>query len=551
MGYFKRAFYSMKYRKGTNIFLILAYTAIFALTLGILLVYLSMSSQVDYLQKALGCAVTLRGPRYLTDTKALGWLDINPEDMETFLDSPYVETYNHVGNIREVDMEGGLFPVVPDSKMGYYTYATENHSEGYRYDFGFPGDCTMVPVSNSQYYDAFTIYGFKLVEGTHFTPEDKTSVLISTALAERNGLKIGDQITFSIGNNLKQMYLKSGAPRLPGLDAMYAYLDSLDEDLNLRRATLTVCGLFETPNAKEMGYTNEQIPEEPDNLVIASYDAAEGLTGWCEEWRTGQPVISFVTAYLKSPSDMDAFLQETREKLVIEDVFGSQSDYGFGESISLDELGRSNDSLRNRFKASPWYTLYLDNEWYDIVAKPLESVRNLMGIFLVVVLLGSALVLALVVLLSLRGRTREFGILLAMGEAKRKIVGQIFVEVFLPLLAAAVIGLLLGTKVLVPLAEDYSASLLSIQSREEQTDLRAEVQDVDKDYFGQEAKQSLYFKLRSPRTLAVVNSVPYAAGPEVYGAYFALDFGMVILILLVQMLSVLRVKPARILTRRE
>ena len=548
MGFIKRGFYSMKYRKGQNIVLTVAYTLLFALTLGILLVYLSMSSQVDYLQKALGSAVTLRGPRYLTDTKALGWLDINPEDMETFLDSPYVETYNHVGNIDTVDMEGGLFPVVPDSKMGYYTYVTENHSEGYRYNFGFQGDCTMVPVSNSQYYDAFTIYGFKLVEGTHFTPEDKTSVLISTALAERNGLKIGDQITFSIGNNSKQMFLKPGAPRLPGLDTLYAYLDSLDEDLSLRQATLTICGLFETPNAKEMGYTNEQIPEEPDNLVIASYDATEGLTSW----RTEQPVISFVTAYLKSPSDVDAFLQETREKLVIEDIFGSQSDYGFGESMTLDEWkGSSSDSMRNRFKASPWYTLYLDNEWYDIVAKPLESVRNLMGIFLAVVLLGSALVLALVVLLSLRGRMREFGILLAIGETKRKIVGQIFVEVFLPLLAAAVIGLLLGTKVLVPLAEDYSASLLSVQSREEQTDLRAEVQDVDKDYWGQEAKQSLYFQFRSPRTLAVVNSVPYAAGLDVYGAYFALDFGMVLLILLIQMLSVLRVKPARILTRRE
>ena len=54
----KRAFYSMRYRKGQNIALTIAYTLLFALILGILLVYLSMSA--DLLQKSLGCAVTLR-----------------------------------------------------------------------------------------------------------------------------------------------------------------------------------------------------------------------------------------------------------------------------------------------------------------------------------------------------------------------------------------------------------------------------------------------------------------------------------------------------------
>lgn len=58
--FLKRAFYSMKHRLGQNIALTIAYTLIFALTLGILLVYLSMSAQVDLLQKSLGCAVTLR-----------------------------------------------------------------------------------------------------------------------------------------------------------------------------------------------------------------------------------------------------------------------------------------------------------------------------------------------------------------------------------------------------------------------------------------------------------------------------------------------------------
>ncbi len=188
-----------------------------------------------------------------------------------------------------------------------------------------------------------------------------------------------------------------------------------------------------------------------------------------------------------------------------------------------------------------------------MVAVPMESVRNLLGIFLAVVLAGSAVVLALVALLSLRGRQREFGILLAIGEPKRKVIGQIFVEVFTPLLAAAVLGAILGTQVVVPLAEDYSSGLLSVQAREEQTDLRPSM-DISNFWYvagGGPKFIEQEFRNHSFRTIVVANTVPYEAGPEVYGAYFALDFGMVVLILLIQMLSVLRVKPARILTRRE
>ncbi len=124
-------------------------------------------------------------------------------------------------------------------------------------------------------------------------------------------------------------------------------------------------------------------------------------------------------------------------------------------------------------------------------------------------------------------------------------------EVFLPLLLAAVIGMVLGTQVFVPLAEDYASSLLSVQSREEQTDWQSDMKDLNEDFMHDMKRMSNYLYARSPRTIAMVDSAPYAAGPEVYGAYFALDFGMVVLVLLMQLLSVLRVKPAKILARRE
>ncbi|MBD5486993.1 MAG: ABC transporter permease [Lachnospiraceae bacterium] len=62
--------------------------------------------------------------------------------------------------------------------------------------FGQVRDYSALPsVSNSEYFNYFRRGAFKLVEGRHITPEDDHAVLISTALAERNGLKLGDTIT--------------------------------------------------------------------------------------------------------------------------------------------------------------------------------------------------------------------------------------------------------------------------------------------------------------------------------------------------------------------
>ena len=526
MEFIKRAFYSIKHRKGQIIVLIIAYTLLFALTLGILLVYLSMSAQVDLLQKSLGCAVTLRSNVWdISLPGDLKYCSIREEDAQAFLDSPYVESYNKVGYIGYAAYEGGLIPYVRDSNRSLYEYQMQNNY------YGYGGDCLMIPVTQSEKFEAFTAFGFSLVEGRHFTGKDADAVIISTKLAERNGLKIGDQISFASGQMSQTVFYES-------------------ED-DIQHVTLTICGLMDVPNAQEMGYDVNVVATDPYNVVISSYEATKVLSNLHKP----EVCLQDLTVYLKSANDMDAFIQETQEKLIIENVTGSASSYGGmlsdGGYIFSDEM-----EVRERYDrfagGDCFYTLYLDNEWYDVVAIPMESVRNLLGIFLAVVLVGSAVVLALVVLLSLRGRQQEFGILLAMGESTRKVIGQIIVEVFAPLLMAAILGAILGTQVVVPLAEDYSSGLLSVQSREEQTDLRAGIEDSDFWYAYDEGRSIRdAFRHRSYRTIAVVDSVPYEAGPEVYGAYFTLDFGMVVLILLIQMLSVLRVKPARILTGRE
>ena len=298
--FIKRAFYSMKYRKGQNIVLTIAYTLLFSLTLGILLVYLSMSAQVDLLQKSLGCAVTLRSNVWdISLPGDLKYCSVQEEDAQAFLDSPYVESYNKLGYIGEVAFEGELLPYVRDSNRSLYEYQTQDG-----YASGYLGDCLMIPVTQSERFEAFTAFGFSLAEGRHFTAEDTDAVIISKKLAELNGLKIGDQMSFASSYLSQSLFYES-------------------ED-DIQHVTLTICGLMDVPNAQEMGYDVSFVFSDPYNVVISSYEATKVLSNMYHP----EVCLQDLTVYLKSANDMDAFIREMQEKLTIEDVAGSASSYG-------------------------------------------------------------------------------------------------------------------------------------------------------------------------------------------------------------------------------
>lgn len=66
----------------------------------------------------------------------------------------------------------------------------------YGFSFGAEIDDSRLPaVTNSEYFNFFTRKAFRLIEGRHIKEDDDHAVLISSAVAEKNNLKIGDTIT--------------------------------------------------------------------------------------------------------------------------------------------------------------------------------------------------------------------------------------------------------------------------------------------------------------------------------------------------------------------
>ena len=100
---------------------------------------------------------------------------ITDADIEKVMSVKGIRSYNGVG-------DGSVFAIDFSFISGF--------------SFGPGSDYSRLPsVSNSEYFNYFRRGAFKLVEGRHITPEDDHVVLISTALAERNALKLGDTIT--------------------------------------------------------------------------------------------------------------------------------------------------------------------------------------------------------------------------------------------------------------------------------------------------------------------------------------------------------------------
>lgn len=186
MNTFKRAFlYMIRKRVKTIImFLVMLILSTFAIT-GIS-IYKATSETALSLRQSVGGSIKLG----LDESKSANWLyqqgvggimvdyigtPITDNDIQTIMEIKGIKNYNAVG-------DGSVFAKDFNFISGI--------------SFGMGSDYSRLPsVTNSEYFNYFKRGAFRLVDGRHINADDSHVVLISTALAENNGLKLGDKIT--------------------------------------------------------------------------------------------------------------------------------------------------------------------------------------------------------------------------------------------------------------------------------------------------------------------------------------------------------------------
>ncbi|MBS5386980.1 MAG: FtsX-like permease family protein [Clostridiales bacterium] len=221
---------------------------------------------------------------------------------------------------------------------------------------------------NSQYHELFLSGRFELTEGSHITDDMANGVIISQQLADRNGLKVGDNITgiYYPENNT------------PAVD-------------------MEIVGIFDIVADKDdaVNLYDDASYYDYSNYVFCSMEAARGLIkGWGED----SEGISEAYFYVSDAAQLDNVIRNVQ---------------------SIGSINWNN------------YKVTSNDEVYQNISSSLSDTGTLITTLIVVITVVSMVLIILILSMSIRSRKREMGILLAVGILKPFVILQYTLETLL------------------------------------------------------------------------------------------------------------------------
>ena len=229
----------------------------------------------------------------------------------------------------------------------------------------------------------------ELIEGRHITPEESWSAVISRALAEQNGLSVGDR--FEAGYS-------------PGTRAE-------DPSLPEEPFSFTIVGIFDITGQQTQ--LNQAEPSMLQNAVFIDAAAGHAID-------SGDP---------------------------------THSRYRYGVIFMVDDprdLEQTVAAAQSNLDMQHFRCVVDDTEYRQSV-QPLERMETTMKLLTVVLVGIGTIILALVLLLWIRQRTKEIGIYLSIGLSKRNILLQLLTE--------SVVSSVIGGSIAIPLTFAITAAV--------------------------------------------------------------------------------------------
>ena len=206
----------------------------------------------------------------------------------------------------------------------------------------------------------------ELIEGRHITPEDSWSAVISRALAEQNGLSVGDR--FEAGYSPETRAEDPSRPEEP--------------------FSFTIVGIFDITGQQTQ--LNQAEPSMLQNAVFIDAAAGHAID-------SGDP---------------------------------THSRYRYGVIFMVDDprnLEQTVAAAQSNLDMQHFRCVVDDTEYRQSV-QPLERMETTMKLLTVVLVGIGTIILALVLLLWIRQRAKEIGIYLSIGLSKRNILLQLLTE---------------------------------------------------------------------------------------------------------------------------
>ncbi|MBC1986881.1 ABC transporter permease [Listeria sp. FSL L7-0478] len=383
MNFFKRAWLSMKARKGRSVLQLIIFTVVCVLILSGFTIQSAADKASELAREQLGGTVTLTVDREKqmqamreeasssdsSSTEAKPKFESSPIDVSDANDLAkldHVASYNYYSSTQA--LASGFDPIESSgdtSSSDDSSTTTQTQGPG-----GGQGGPQMVDadLSISGLLDSATSTDFEagtseLTSGVAITSADKNKnvAMVEENLAEENDWKVGDSftVTSSDGNT---------------------------------KVTLKIVGIYKSTDAGSDMAQNFSFLN-PYNKVYVPYTVANTIKG--SDYKN---TVDSAVYTMDDAANISAFEKEAKKVDSID-----------WDTFKLD----ANDTL------------------YQQMIGPIDSVASFSKNVVYIVSIAGALILGLLVMMQVRDRKYEMGVLLAIGEKRGKLIAQFFVEILI------------------------------------------------------------------------------------------------------------------------
>lgn len=186
-----------------------------------------------------------------------------------------------------------------------------------------------------------------------------------------------------------------------------------------------------------------------------------------------------------------------------------------------------------------YYKLDAHDSLYKQMIGPIENIASTSQIIIYMVSIAGAIILGLIIMLSIKARRKEMGILLSIGEKKWKLMAQFVVEVVCIAILAFGLSLTTGAKVSQFVGDNLLSSEIATASEEKDDSQNGSVMMVG-------AGGTLQDRKEEP-----IDKIDVSVTGEDVGKMGGIGLAIAILATLLPALSILRLNPKQILLKDE
>ncbi|OPF87181.1 ABC transporter permease [Vagococcus martis] len=398
MDFIKRALLSTKAKKGRTILLCAVFSAILIFVLAGLTIQRASVTATENAKKSIGAQVTLSANREAAmkknqesssgerpDPGSFSLTPVSLEDAEKIAKLDNVKSYSFVSSTSATAGDG-ITPISSSSAEKTETSTDDSSDDSAP---NAPGGGKQGGTMEQMNQGDFQISGV-VNQSMASAFEDGTAKMTSGEAITSDDVDTDNVVieeTLAEANDLK-------------VGDTFTLKNSDDETKTYK---MTIKGIYTTSESGDsMGMRFNFL--NPANTIYSSYTFANTLKG-----DDAKGTVDSATYTLSDPKEMDTFVKEA-EKLIDTDSFSLQT----------------------------------NDQAYQQMLTPLNNVASFAKNIVILVAIAGIIILTLIVMMTIRERCYEIGVLLSIGESRFKVILQFFSEIVVCMVVALIIATFSG-----------------------------------------------------------------------------------------------------------